>query len=360
MAGHDEWGTIETALDDMASELARSTEAMQRSNERLDLALSGANDGLWDWNLEDDSVYYSPRWKSMLGYTEDELADRLDTFFALLDPQQKDRVCAEISDYLAERADSFQTEFRMRHKSGDWVDILSRGQLARDDQGNPLRPRRVIGTHVDITERNRDAQELRRHRDHLEELVRERTHDLVLAKEAAEAASYAKSAFLANMSHELRTPIHGILGMTELARRRASDPKQLAQLGRVAEAARHLGQVISDILDISKIEADRLQLEPVDFQLGALVERVMAMIEGVAVEKDLNLSVDLPGSLADVTLRGDELRLSQVLLNLAANAVKFTSEGSVSIGVRAADEDVRGLRVHFAIGDTGIGIAPED
>jgi len=157
----DEWGVIQSALSEMSADLARSNAELRASQERLELALQGANDGLWDWNLETDEVYFSPRWKSMLGYADHELHNVLNTWRALVDPAQQQPALQHARDYLEGRALSFEIEFRMRHKAGHWVYILSRAIFARDAKGQPLTPRRLVGTHVDISERKRTETQLR-------------------------------------------------------------------------------------------------------------------------------------------------------------------------------------------------------
>lgn len=130
------------------------------NQERLSFALQGANDGLWDWNLENDEVYYSPRWMEILGYLPGELPQNLDTWEQLVHPGDKTATLTMVEDYLAKRTDKFEIEFRMRHKQGDWRHILSRATLALDQNGQPLSPRRLVGTHVDITERKQAELEI--------------------------------------------------------------------------------------------------------------------------------------------------------------------------------------------------------
>jgi PAS domain S-box-containing protein len=144
------------------TEARRVTEALRVSQERLDYAMQGANDGLWDWNLATGAVYYSPRWLEMLGYAPGELAETLDTWGMLVHPEDKARALAHAEDYLAGRQDAYAVEFRMRHKDGYWLDILARARLARDAEGRILEPRRLVGTHVDITERKRLASRVAR------------------------------------------------------------------------------------------------------------------------------------------------------------------------------------------------------
>ena len=213
--------------------------------------------------------------------------------------------------------------------------------------------------HLLDTLRERDS-ELNRHRHHLETLVEERTAALSIAKEAAEAANRAKSTFLANMSHELHTPMNGIMGMTELALRRASDDKQIDQLHKVMDSSQRLLALINDILDISKIEAERITLAQTDFQLASVMENLNSLISPKAEEKGLTLSIEIPPALAGIRLRGDPLRLAQILLNLAGNAAKFTNQGSLTIGAQLSEETPENVLLRFEIKDTGIGISPAD
>ncbi len=218
----------------------------------------------------------------------------------------------------------------------------------------------IVGNRIDITARKELDAELERHRHHLEGLVAERTAALSVAKDAAEAANRAKTTFLANMSHELRTPLNAIIGMTTLATRRATDPVQADHLTKVAQASRNLLAIINDVLDISKIEAERLHLQRVDFRLRGVLENLQSLIAVKAAEKGLALVIDVAPALADLPLRGDPLRLGQVLLNLAGNAVKFTDRGSVTVRAAIAEEAAAAVVLRFEVVDTGIGVAAAD
>ncbi len=180
---------------------------------------------------------------------------------------------------------------------------------------------------------------------------------LIATKEAAEAANVAKSAFLANMSHEIRTPLNAISGMAHLIRRAGLPPEQLARLDKIDAAGQHLLDIVSTILELSKIEAGKLSLDEGELNLGGIIDRVVAMLAERAQAKGLQLLVET-GALP-APLRGDATRLQQALLNYVANAVKFTEHGTIII--RALPEQVDGdaLVVRFEVEDTGIGIAPE-
>ncbi len=198
----------------------------------------------------------------------------------------------------------------------------------------------------------------RQRRSRLMELQHNR--ELAIARDNAEAANRAKSTFLANMSHELRTPMNAIMGMTDLALRHATEPKLRDQLSKVIQASQHLLHVINDILDISKIEAERLQLERVTFKLGEVLENLMSLIGHKVTDKGLKLRVDLTPDVAHLTLLGDPLRIGQILLNFAGNALKFTAAGSITLRARLAEESPGDVLLRFEVEDTGIGISPED
>jgi len=235
-----------------------------------------------------------------------------------------------------------------------------------------------VAVKEDITEKKRLAEELDRHRHHLEELVDSRTRQLAEARDAADAASRSKSAFLANMSHEIRTPMNAIVGLTHLLRRAQATPQQSERLGKIDAAARHLLSIINDILDLSKIEADRLELEQTDFSLAAILDHVGSMIADQAKAKGLRVALD-QGDVP-LWLRGDPTRLRQALLNYAGNALKFTEHGGIvlrarlsPLGAKAVGEEKDGgamreegqsplddeIMVRFEVQDTGIGIARE-
>jgi signal transduction histidine kinase/CheY-like chemotaxis protein len=211
----------------------------------------------------------------------------------------------------------------------------------------------------EMAEQHRAEAELTRHKDLLEEAVQERTSELMLARDAAEAASKAKSTFLSNMSHEIRTPMNAIVGISHLMHSDALLPQQRGQIDKINAAAQHLLGIINDILDFSRIEAGKLELEDADVELKEVFRSIHALIEDKAADKHIAVVTRLDPALP-AAIRGDRMRLEQILLNFANNAVKFTKQGSVTLlaqAVASSRADAVGIR--FEVTDTGIGMTTQ-
>jgi PAS domain S-box-containing protein len=361
---HREIKRDQTALQNFATEFANLNQRLQVgyqrdvvNQKRMELALHGGDLGMWDLHLPTRAVVFSERGCAMAGYSPDEIKPDIEGWRSLAHPDDWPAINAALQSHLKGETPGYECEHRIRHKDGHWVWILDRGRVVEwDAKGTPLR---VVGTHMDITERKLAEAELEQHRNHLEELVFSRTAELAAARDEAEAASRAKSIFLANMSHELRTPMNGIMGMTDLALRRATDPKQIDHLNKSKGAAQHLLAVINDILDISRIEADRLTLEERNFSLKQAIDETLHMQEVQAQAKGLSLSCDISPDVPDL-LRGDGMRLKQILLNFIGNAVKFAEHGEIKACVGLAGNDSHGLMLKIEVSDQGIGISPEN
>jgi PAS domain S-box-containing protein len=353
--------SLARAYQSRLRELEQKKAALSESEYRWKFAIEGSGDGVWDWSIPDRKVFFSTRWKEMLGFAEGEIGNGLEEWEKRIHPEDKDEVLAKVQACLDGGTAVYASEHRVRCKDGDYKWILDRGVVvSRDSDGKALR---MIGTHSDITRRMRSERELDSHRLHLEDLVASRTAELAHAKEAAEAANVAKSVFLANMSHEIRTPMNAIIGLTHLLKRADPSPAQADRLEKVDSAANHLLAIINDVLDVSKIEAGKLILEDIDFSLEAIFDQVRSLIgeparaKGIAIEIDAG---DVP-----LWLRGDPTRLRQALFNYTSNAIKFTEQGSVTLRSRLcsagdpAEMAEDGMLVRFEVEDTGIGIAQE-
>lgn len=215
-----------------------------------------------------------------------------------------------------------------------------------------------IAVKEDITERKRIEAELEQHRTHLEELVEQRTADLTAALEAAKAADQAKDAFLAHVSHELRTPLNAVIGLSDLARRISTDPRQQEYLDKAVGAGKTLAGIINDLLDLSKISASRMELEAITFSLRALIQRSRSVMVHRATEKGLELIEAIDRDVPDILI-GDPLRIEQILLNLLSNAIKFTPAGRVELRIGLAAREERRVCLAIEVEDSGIGLAEE-
>ncbi len=245
-------------------------------------------------------------------------------------------------------------EWRHKKKDGMIVHVL----INSTDMNFEGAPARMVIVQ-DITARKLAEAELKRHRNHLEEIVQERTLALLIAKEVAESANRAKSTFLANMSHELRTPMNAIIGLTYILSRRNPDPYQYDKLTKITTSANHLLQLLNDVLDLAKIDADRMVLEKACFTVRNLQSHLESLVGDKADSKQLQLRFAIEPKLEQLTLLGDPLRLQEVLLNLVSNAIKFTEHGSVTLSVQLVAETDAEAILNFKVIDTGIGMPSE-
>lgn len=327
-----------TALNDI-TEMKNAEEELRQSVARWQFALEGAGDGVWDWNAQTNHVFFSPQWKRMLGFQDQEIGDTLAEWDSRIHPEDREAVYAAIDRHLSGETPVYTSEHRLRCKDGGYKWILDRGKVIEwSPDGKPLR---VIGTHTDISGRKK-----------MEQAIEE-------AREKAEVASRAKSEFLANMSHEIRTPLNGIIGMAQLLEMTDLTEEQREYLENMDISAQNLMSVINDILDLSKIEAGRIALERTGFSLRDSIEKIVVSLSPGIRKKYLTLTTDIDEGVPE-SVTGDPVRFRQIMLNLLGNAVKFTEEGGVRFTARVEESTSDLARIRFSTADTGIGIAPEN
>ncbi|CAK0739383.1 two-component system, sensor histidine kinase and response regulator [Gammaproteobacteria bacterium] len=318
---------------------------------KLSLAVEQSPESIVITDLNARIEYVNEAFVRSTGYTREEVIGKNPRVL------KSGRTPKETFEVLWETLKSGQPwkgEIYNRRKDGsEYVEFAIIVPIRQPDE----RITHYVAVKEDITEKKRLADELDRHRHHLEDLVESRTLALAEARERAEAASRAKSAFLANMSHEIRTPMNAILGLTHLLQRGRPSTEQAERLDKIDAAARHLLSIINNILDLSKIEAGRLELEETDFALGAVLDYVYSLTADVIKTKGLTLETEVDEP--HLWLRGDPTRLRQALLNYAGNALKFTKQGGIVLGAHLLEEGEDGLLVRFEVRDTGIGISPE-
>jgi len=323
--------------DEMEQKVEERTAELKESEFRWKFAIEGSGDGMWDWNTQTNEANYSKRWREMLGFCQDdELVHQ--EWVERIHPDDQHSVAGTLQAYLDGSSSMYEVEYRFRCKDDNYKWILARGAaVSRSDDGKVLR---MIGTHADISERKQ-----------IEEKLLE-------AKADADSANTAKSQFLANMSHEIRTPMNGVLGMTQLLEMTDLTAEQRNYTASLKQCGKNLMSLINDILDLSKIEAGKIDIVLADFSLHGCINDIILMQKSAAFEKhlalDLNLSQEIPP-----LLEGDQLRLKQILLNLLGNAVKFTAEGQVAVSTQLLERHDTFVLVQIAVRDSGIGISPE-
>ena len=325
---------LERQVAERTAELAAATDRLRSANEKLGVLFEAAPVGLAHTS-EGRLIAVNRRFSELFGYGLAEIPTMEDWWPRTYpDPRYREWVRQTWQEAIerARQGDGQieNQEYRVRCKNGRELNLLVGGQLVEDG---------MISTFTDISALKRTEAELK------------------LAKELAEAAARAKADFLANMSHEIRTPMNAVIGMTQLALKADPPPRVRDYLGKIQSSSQLLLGVINDILDFSKIEASKMQLDRTAFELDQLLENVSALVAEKASGKGLELIVsaatDVPTGLV-----GDPLRLQQVLLNLAHNAVKFTDRGEVEIRVRLQQRMADDVELRFEVRDTGIGLSP--
>jgi PAS domain S-box-containing protein len=315
------------------SERMKAEEALRSSEERNRILLESSPDAVTVYDHLGKVTYVNPAFEEIFGWKcEELLGKRLD----FIPSHEIERTQDAVKRTL--KGEKVLLECQRLTKKGKLLDIAAKASVLHDSQGNVLG---MIVIARDISNIKRVHKELQK------------------AKEEAEGANLAKSTFVANMSHEIRTPMNAIMGMTHLALQTELSPKQNDYLKKIKVSANSLLGIINDILDFSKIEAGKLEIESVDFNLDEIMHNLAPVVTMKSQEKEnLEVLFDIAPNVPRY-LKGDPLRLGQVLINLANNAVKFTEAGEIVVSTRLVKEEKDQVSLAFSVSDTGIGLTPE-
>ena len=335
------------------TEHKQAEEALQKSETLLNTTQRLTKVGGWEFDVRSGKSFWTEELYRIYEIPNDPGIDHVKVSFSCYRPEDR-QTLMDAWQRACEQGESYDLELPFTTCAGRALWIRTTAQPVYEDD----KVVRLVGNLMDITKRKQVENEIERYKNQLEETVQQRTAELLLARNEADAANKAKSVFLANMSHELRTPLNAILGFSSMMRRDSElSERQRDNLDIINRSGEHLLILINDVLEIAKIEAGRLQLENAPFDLGGMVRDVAEMMHLRAQEKGLSLQIDQTSEFPRY-IKGDEARLRQILVNLVGNAVKFTEQGGVTIrlGVR------NNAREHLLIEvkDSGPGISPED
>ncbi|WP_425466419.1 response regulator [Pseudorhodoferax soli] len=333
MADDSSAGLVGVIVD--VTPLKEAQQQLQDANERLQVAQDAGGIGLFDLDMQSGRGYWAPQLERLYGLEPGSYDGTPEFWERHVHVEDRARAAELFRSAIADpQASTFQHEFRVPLADGRIRSVQSVGRVLRDDAG---RARRVIGVAIDITA-------------------------MAQARDAAGAANQAKSDFLANMSHEIRTPMNAVIGMSHLALRTQLTPQQRDYLNKIQQSGQHLMGILNDILDFSKVEAGKLEVEHIPFELDRVIDTMAGVIADRANAKRLELVCDVAADVPQ-QLKGDPLRLGQILINYASNAIKFTEAGEVDIGVRVLEFGPGGggeggpqVLLRFEVRDTGIGL----
>ena len=306
----------------------RAEEQIRQAQERLDLALKGADLATWDWNIKTDEVIFNPRWAEMRGFRLEEIGPLAESAFADIHPDDWPAVQKALDDCLEGLLPEYEMTFRISTKNGDWIWLLARGKVfGRDERGQPTR---MVGTAFDITARKRAEEALR------------------LSEAAAKQATQARDDILGVVAHDLRNPLSAIASLAEVLRVKGAE-REVGE--EIAAAANRMNRLIGDLLDVTMMEAGRISLKRERLPASEIITDALEGQTPLASSASLELRLETAPELPDIS--ADRDRLLQVFENLIGNAIKFTKPGGrITLGATT-----RPGEVIFSVSDTGRGIA---
>ncbi|WP_111707099.1 PAS domain S-box protein [Lutibacter citreus] len=327
-----------SALKEVEYELNKSKIKVEKSDERYRLAVSAAGLGIWDWNIETDSIYFSTYYKKQLGYKNHEFENKVSNWRDHLHPDESKRERQKLLSYLKNPKKQYISEFRYRHKNGSYIWILARAEVLKNEKGEVIR---MFGSHRDISVRKKALIELE-----------EQRLELIKAKDKAEESNRLKTEFLHNMSHEIRTPMNGILGFSNfLSEPNLSVEKRKYYINIINNSGNQLLRVIDDILEISRLETKQVKVIENSVCINDLLMELFSIFDLKA--KENGIPIYLMNQLSDneSTIFTDRSKLNKVLSNLLENALKYTNKGYIKFGYHLINS-----QLELFVKDTGIGI----
>ena len=341
--------------------ITQTESALHKSKSALEHAQRIAHLGSWEWDSSDNNISWSDEMYRIFGVSQKSFRPDYDNFLSLVHPDDRERVAGSLAASLAQCA-SYDDEYRILRPDGSERVVHSYADTRCNDQGQALH---ISGTSLDITSSKQLENELRDHRNHLQELVDERTGELVIAKDRAEAADKAKSLFLAAVSHELKTPLNAIIGFSDLLADGSAGPvteEQKEYLDILQSSGQNLLSLVNNILDLSRMGAGNVHLDLNEFDLDLSMTNWVQAMQQAFENKNISLSMAVESGIGTIT--ADELRLKAAAFHLLSNALKFTdSGGSARLAARSikgdADKGHGEDWVEISVTDTGIGISPD-
>ena len=329
---------------DYINEILRSQSSLKKAQEI-------AHIGNWNWDIITGVIDWSDEVYRIFGYEPHEFTPTFERFINSIHVADRDKVTTAVDASLKDPELEYKLEHRVVRPDGDIHWVMEKGEITYKDN----KPRFMTGIVYDITETKKADLVVRAYQEELEIKVKERTMELSSANQQLQQLDHLKSMFIATMSHELRTPLNSIIGFTSVILKGMTgelNEKQKDQLGRVLTSAKHLLSLISDIIDISKIEAGRVDVVPEDINFNTLISEIDAQVRGLFSEKNIEFKIDISDKLE---LSSDRIRLTQVLINILSNAAKYTESGQVTLTAKQIDHSIE-----VYVSDTGVGISDED